>query len=139
MQGRGRAKNALCTHLMRVEVSEIPRIKIVASAPVWGASMMCSAPSLFSLSSQQKFGKIGSITIFTKRKGGLLKVTQLIRDDVEISNQSIVKKINPECSLEGLKLKLKLKLQYFGHLMRRTDSLEKTQLLLLLLSRSSRV
>ena len=123
MQGRGRAKNALCTHLMRVEVSEIPRIKIVASAPVWGASMMCSAPSLFSLSSQQKFGKIGSITIFTKRKGGLLKVTQLIRDDVEISNQSIVKKINPECSLEGLKLKLRL--QYFGYLMQRTDSLKK--------------
>ena len=61
---------------MRVEVSEIPRIKTVASAPVWGASMMCSAPSLFSLRSQQKFGKIGGITIFTKRKGGLLKVTQ---------------------------------------------------------------
>ena len=40
------------------------------------------------------------------------------------SNQSIVKKINPEYSLEGLMLKLKL--QYFGHLMRRTDSLEKT-------------
>ena len=33
------------------------------------------------------------------------------------SNQSILKEINPECSLEGLKLKLKLKLQYFGHLM----------------------
>ena len=40
------------------------------------------------------------------------------------SNQSIVKKINPEYSLEGLMLKLKL--QYFGHLMRRTASLEKT-------------
>ena len=40
------------------------------------------------------------------------------------SNQSILKKINPEYSLEGLMLKLKL--QYFGHLMRRTDSLEKT-------------
>ena len=38
------------------------------------------------------------------------------------SNQSILKEINPEYSLEGLKLKL----QYFGHLMRRTDSLEKT-------------
>ena len=38
------------------------------------------------------------------------------------SNQSIVKKINPEYSLEGLILKLKL--QYFGHLMRRADSLE---------------
>ena len=37
--------------------------------------------------------------------------------------------MNPECSLEGLKLKLKLKLQYFGHLMRRTDWLEKTLML----------
>ena len=40
------------------------------------------------------------------------------------SNQSILKEISPECSLEGLMLKLKL--QYFGHLMRRADSLEKT-------------
>ena len=43
------------------------------------------------------------------------------------SNQSILKKINPEYSLEGLMLKLKL--QYFGHLLRRADSLEKTLLL----------
>ena len=40
------------------------------------------------------------------------------------SNKSILKKISPEYSLEGLMLKLKL--QYFGHLMRRTDSFEKT-------------
>ena len=40
------------------------------------------------------------------------------------SNQSILKEISPGCSLKGLMLKLKL--QYFGHLMRRTDSLEKT-------------
>ena len=43
------------------------------------------------------------------------------------SNQSILKEISPECSLEGLMLKLKL--QYFGHLMRRVDSLEKTLML----------
>ena len=43
------------------------------------------------------------------------------------SNQSILKKINPEYSLEGLMLKLKV--QYFGHLIRRTDSLEKTLML----------
>ena len=43
------------------------------------------------------------------------------------SNQSIVKKISPEYSLEGLMLKLKL--QYVGHLMRRTDSFEKTLML----------
>ena len=43
------------------------------------------------------------------------------------SNQSILKEISPECSLEGLMLKLKL--QYFGHLMRRVDSLAKTLML----------
>ena len=43
------------------------------------------------------------------------------------SNQSILKEISPEYSLEGLMLKLKL--QYFGHLIRRTDSLEKTLML----------
>ena len=43
------------------------------------------------------------------------------------SNQSILKEISPECSLEGLMLKLKL--QYFGHLMRRADSFEKTLML----------
>ena len=43
------------------------------------------------------------------------------------SNQSILKEISPGCSLEGLKLKLKL--QYFGHLMGRADSLEKTLML----------
>ena len=43
------------------------------------------------------------------------------------SNQSILKEISPRCSLEGLMLKLKL--QYFGYLMRRADSLEKTLML----------
>ena len=43
------------------------------------------------------------------------------------SNQSILKEINPECSLE--RMMLKLKLQYFGHLMQRVDSLEKTLML----------
>ena len=53
----------------------------------------------------------------------LLKVPWTARG----SNQSILKEISPEYSLEGLLLKLKL--QYFGHLMRRTDSLEKTLML----------
>ena len=43
------------------------------------------------------------------------------------SNQAIIKKISPGCSLEGLMLKLKL--QYFGHLMQRADSIEKTLML----------
>ena len=50
----------------------------------------------------------------------LLRVPWTVRR----SNQSILKEINPGCSLEGMILKLKL--QYFGHLMRRVDSLEKT-------------
>ena len=44
-----------------------------------------------------------------------------------ISNQSILKEISPGCSLEGMMLRLKL--QYFGHLLRRVDSLEKTLML----------
>ena len=48
-------------------------------------------------------------------------------DSARRSNQSILKEINPGCSLEGLMLKLKL--QYFGHLMRRADSFEKTLML----------
>ena len=47
--------------------------------------------------------------------------------DCRRSNQSILKEISPGFSLEGMMLKLKL--QYFGHLMRRTDSLEKTLML----------
>ena len=47
--------------------------------------------------------------------------------DCKISNQSILKEISPEYSLEGLMLKLKL--QYFGHLIQRTDSFEKTLIL----------
>ena len=45
------------------------------------------------------------------------------------SNQSVLKKIDPEYSLEGLMLMLKLNLQYFGHLMQTADSLEKTLML----------
>ena len=55
--------------------------------------------------------------------GGLLRVPWTARR----SNQSILKEINPGCSLEGMMLKLKL--QYFGPLMRRVDSLEKTLML----------
>ena len=55
--------------------------------------------------------------------GGLFRVPWYARR----SNQSILKEISPGCSLEGLMLKLKL--QYFGYLMRRVDSLEKTLML----------
>ena len=55
--------------------------------------------------------------------GELLRVPWIARR----SNQSIIKEISPRCSLEGLMLKLKL--QYFGHLMQRADSFEKTPML----------
>jgi len=64
--------------------------------------------------------RIGAFELWCWR---LLRVPWTVRR----SNQSILKEISPECSLEGLMLKLKL--QYFGHLMLRTDSCEKTLML----------
>ena len=65
--------------------------------------------------------RIGAFELWCWRK--VLKVSWTARR----SNQSILKEISPEYSLEGLMLKLKL--QYFGHLMRRTDLFEKTLIL----------
>ena len=65
--------------------------------------------------------KIDALELWCWRR--LLRVPRTIRR----SNQSILKKISPGCSLEGLMLKLKLR--YFGHLMRRVDSLEETLML----------
>ena len=67
-------------------------------------------------------GRIDAFGLWCWRR--LLRVSWTAR-----LNQSILKEINPEYTLEGLMLKLKLKLWYFGHLMRRTDSLEKTLML----------
>ena len=64
-----------------------------------------------------KWQRIDAFEVYWRR---LLRVPWTARR----SNQSILKEINPEYSLEGLMLKLKLR--YFGHLIRRTDSLEKT-------------
>ena len=66
-------------------------------------------------------GRIDAFELWCWRR--LLRVPWTARR----SNQSILKEISPECSLEGLMLKLKL--QYLGHLMQRTDSLEKTLML----------
>ena len=55
------------------------------------------------------------------------KTLESLLETARRSNQSILKEISPEISLEGMMLKLKL--QYFGHLMRRVDSLEKTLML----------
>ena len=68
-----------------------------------------------------KHGRIDAFEVWCWRR--LLRVPWTARR----SNQSILKEINPGCSLEGLMLKLKL--QYFGHLMWRVDSLEKTPML----------
>ena len=65
--------------------------------------------------------RIDAFELWCRRK--LLRVLWTARR----SNQSILKEISPGCSLEGLMLKLKF--QYFGHLMRRVDSLEKTVML----------
>ena len=65
--------------------------------------------------------KIDAFELWCWRK--LLRVPWTARRSI----QSILKEISPECSLEGLMLKLKL--QYFGHLIRRVDSLEKTLML----------
>ena len=70
-----------------------------------------------------KHRRIGAFELWCWRR--LLRVPWTARR----SNQSILKEINPGCSLEGLMLKLKL--QYFGHLMQRTDSLEKKKILML--------
>ena len=66
-------------------------------------------------------GRIDAFELWSWRR--LLRVPWTARR----SNQSILTEISPGCSLEGLMLKLKL--QYFGHLMRRADSLEKTLML----------
>ena len=68
-----------------------------------------------------EYQKIDAFELWCWRR--LLRVLWTVRR----SNQSILKEISPGCSLEGLMLKLKL--QYFGHLMQRTDSLEKTLML----------
>ena len=60
-------------------------------------------------------------------KSAYIKINYFYMTSARRSNQSILKEINPEYSLEGLMLKQKL--QYFGHLMQRADSLEKTLML----------
>ena len=65
---------------------------------------------------------------FTEERTAVLEeILERVPWAARTSNLSILKEISPEHSLEGLMLKLKL--QYFGHLMRRTDSLEKTLML----------
>ena len=80
---------------------------------------MCSAPLL--LLTKKRIILIASVS-YLNCKTFKNQLSWIAR-----SNQSILKEISPGCSLEGLMLKLKL--QYFGHLMQRADSLEKTLML----------
>ena len=80
-----------------------------------------SLPTLVTTVKKAECPRIDAFELWCWRR--LLRVPWTARR----SNQSILKEISPGCSLEGLMLKLKL--QYFGHLMRRVDSLEKTLML----------
>ena len=123
----------------------------ISYVPLWHISFFREGPFLTCLTLYAQFltqwlkGSKHSIDICTKKE----KLTWTIKkaehrrtDNFELwcwrrllrvpwtarrSNQSVLKEISPEYSLEGLMLKLKL--QYFGHLMRRTDSMEKTLML----------
>ena len=112
-----------------LDVSEIQRQRF-DGCHVWRLS--CTQTSACTLSSdfyilvsetikKAKSRRIDAFELWCWRR--LLRVPWTARR----SNQSILKEISPECSLE--RLILKLKLQYFGHLMRRTDSFEKTLML----------
>ena len=119
-------------------VRAIKRLYLVAqSCPTLWGPMDCSPPG-FSVHGDSP-GKNTGVDCHALLQGK--KAEHWRTDDFELwfwrrllrapwtarSNKSILKEINPECSLEGLVLKLKL--QYFGHLMWRTDSLEKTLML----------
>ena len=93
------------------------KVHLVKAMAFPGVMYQCESWTIKKTESQ----KIDAFELWYWRR--LLRVTWTARR----SNQSILKEINPEYSLEGLMLKLKL--QYFGHLMQRTNSLEKTLML----------
>ena len=121
--------------LLHSQVGSLPTINVTwgsplvgtlipfVRAPQWGPNHLLKVP----LSNAIILGTKASTYQFRGKhsvhRRRLLRVPWIARR----SNQSILKKINPEYSLE--RLMLKLKLQYFGHLMGRTDSLEKTPML----------
>ena len=83
--------------------------------------------SLERLMLKLKLQYFGHLMQRTDGFGGVLEDSLRVPWTARRSNQSILKEISPECSLEGLMVKLKL--QFFGHQMRRMDSLEKTLML----------
>ena len=93
----------------------------MCSSPLWWKGHLFLVLVVVSIEPFYFSWRIDAFELWCWRR--LLRVPWTVRR----SNQSILKEISPECSLEGLMLNLKL--QYFGHLMRRTDSLEKTLML----------
>ena len=97
----------------------------------WTAA--CQAPLSMGFSRQEYWSRLPFPSPRTLSAEELMLLNCSVRRLLRVpwtarrSNQSILKEISPGCSLEGLMLELKL--QYFGHLMRRTDSLEKTWML----------
>ena len=89
----------------------------------WGRHVLLSASLVLCEAGTVSVEKPHHVVEQALRSNKLLRVAWAARR----SNQSILKEINPECSLEGPMLKLKL--LYFGHLMQRTDSLQKTLML----------
>ena len=108
-------RNLLHKSLVCESGSELGGSSLVLRSPLWD-TQGAGPVSLSSMGAQGSFEPL-------ERDLSLLRVPWTVRR----SNQSILKEISPEYSLEGLMLKLKL--QYFGYLMRRTDSREKTLML----------
>ena len=99
----------------------------ISNSNIWGVLVKGFLPTFGGLQGESwttkkaEHSKIHAFELWCWRR--LLRVSWTARR----SNQPILKQISPECSLEGLMLKLKL--QYFGHLMQRADSFEKTLML----------
>ena len=104
----GKVMSLLFNMLSMLVITFLPRSKCLLISWLQSTSTVILEPP-----------KIKSVTFYI--------ISPFIWHEVMRSNQSILKEISPGCSLEGLMLKLKL--QYFGHLMRRVDSLEKTLML----------
>ena len=104
-----------------VSLSELR--ELVMDREAWCAAIhgVAKSPTLLSDWTELKHQRIVAVELWCWRR--LLRVPWIARR----ANQSVLKEISPEYSLEGLMLKLKR--QYFGHLMQRTDSLEKTLML----------
>ena len=102
--------------IKRRDITLVTKVRLVKAMVFQGVIYGCDSWTI----KKAEHRRIDAFELWCWRR--LLRVPWIAK-----SNQSVLKEISPEYSLEGLMLKLKL--QYFGHLMRRTDSLEKTLML----------